>query len=393
MTTNFAKLEEFYAREENKSTLWTPGANIGTPAVVHVPNLLAIPNALVNLLHTQGAAIRPPNFLETVDNYLQSGGQPEEPEWECIRKWCLVASQAGTNGKSRVFLDTSPITIDDKEFNKWVTNCLDITFGPHPPGSNTITAGAAGTQQAMDYLALAKILATIIGMNMMQFSNAIAPQVAAATGTGGKTTLATGRGFNQDQIAKLKDVCGIPNPQHIPAIWSVIQATKGKSVNSYRAHLAKSIDAWCCLHHINCDKFLFLEAKFFEDLVALRFNPGGPVAQFHSAARGMSMLACRSLMAAKAWYCREYKEAAANTMHTQSLDELLKRNCGRTVAPASSYMDLKLNIGTYCGLLWLLFGDHCDYYKELLKIYQILDQEECFTIRNAYMKEVCARIT
>jgi hypothetical protein len=191
----------------------------------------------------------------------------------------------------------------------------------------------------------------------------------------------------------LKDVCGIPNAQHIPAIWSIIQATKGKSADSYRAHLVKSIDAWCRSHHIDCDKSLFLKAKFFEDLVALRFNPGGPVAQFHSAAWEMSMLACRSLTAAEAEQCHEYKEAAANTMHTQSLDELLKHNSGRTVAPASSYMDLKLNIGTYCGLLWSLFGDHCDYYKELLKIYRILDREECFTIRNAYTNKNCACIT
>ncbi len=188
-------------------------------------------------------------------------------------------------------------------------------------------------------------------------------------------------------------MCGVPNAQHIPAIWSVIQATKGKSVDSYRAHLAKSIDAWCRLHHINRDKSLFLEAKFFEDLVALRFISGGPVAQFHSAARGMSMLACRSITAAKAEHCCKYEEAAANTTHTRSLDELLKRNRGRTVVPALSYMDLKLNIGTYCGLLWLLFGDHCNYYKELVKIYPILNREECFTIRNAYTKEICARIT
>jgi len=56
-------------------------------------------------------------------------------------------------------------------------------------------------------------------------------------------------------------------------------------------------------------------------------------------------------------------------------------------------MDLKLNIGAYCGLLWTIFGNHCDYCKELLKIYRILDCEECFTIRNAYTREICARIT
>ena len=92
-------------------------------------------------------------------------------------------------------------------------------------------------------------------------------------------------------------------------------------------------------------------------------------------------------------FCREYEEAAESTKHTRSLDDLLKRNRGKTVEPAETYTDLKLNIGTYCGLLWTIFGDHWDYYKELLKIYRILDCEECFTIRNAYTREVCARIT
>jgi hypothetical protein len=53
-------------------------------------------------------------------------------------------------------------------------------------------------------------------------------------------------------------------------------------------------------------------------------------------------------------------------------------------------MDLKLNIGTYCGLLWALFGDHCDYYCELLKIYHILDWEECSPYVPSTQKR-CAR--
>ncbi len=52
----------------------------------------------------------------------------------CVRKWCLVASQAGTSGKSKVFLNTSPITIDDEDFNRWVGNRLDIAMGPRPAG-------------------------------------------------------------------------------------------------------------------------------------------------------------------------------------------------------------------------------------------------------------------
>ncbi len=105
------------------------------------------------------------------------------------------------------------------------------------------------------------------------------------------------------------------------------------------------------------------------------------------------MLTCCSLAASKAEYCRDYEEAAASTTNTHSLDDLLKQNRVKTVAPAATYMDLKLNIGTYCGLLWTIFGDHCDYYKELLKIYGILDCKECFTIWHANTKEVCACIT
>ncbi len=255
-----------------------------------------------------------------------------------------------------------------------------------------MTAGPAANR-GMDYSALARMMTTTVGTTMMHLNQAVAPQGGGQGLLGNKTALSTGKGFDQYQVAKLKDACGVHNAQQILAIWSVIQATKGKRYDSYRAHIAMSVDAWCCSHHINMDKSIFLEAKIFKDLVTLWFNPGGPVAQYQLVARGMSMLACCLLTASKAEYCRDYKEAATSTTNTCSLDNLLKQNHGKMVAPAANYMELKLNIGTYCGLLWTIFGDHCDYYKELLKLYQILDCKECFTIRHAYTKEVCARIT
>ncbi len=83
-------------------------------------------------------------------------------------------------------------------------------MGPCPSMSTApvAVAGAAGNQQAIDYLAKSKMLATTIGSNMLQFSQAVAPQGGVATATGGDMALATGKRFNQDQIAKLKDACG-----------------------------------------------------------------------------------------------------------------------------------------------------------------------------------------
>ncbi len=287
-----------------------------------------------------------------------------------------------------MFLDTTLGTVDDEDFDLGVGTRLDNTFGPRPSMSVGPAAGMTDNQPAMDCLALSKMLSTTIGTNMMLFSQAVTPTGGAVGATGGDTALATGKGFNQDQIAKLKDACGVCNAQQIPAIWLVIQSTTGKSFDTYCAHIAKSLELWCRSHHIDHDKSIFLEAKFSVDLVALRFNPGGPVAQFHSVAWGMSMLVCHLLMAMAAEFCREYEEAAESTRHTRSLDDLLKRNRGKTVEPASTYTDLKLNIGTYCGLLWTIFGNHCDYYKELLKIYHILDRKECFTIQNAYTRGI-----
>ncbi len=62
------------------------------------------------------------------------------------------------------------------------------------------------------------MLDTTIGANMMNFSNAITPQLAVASAAALDTPLSTGKGFDQDQIAKLKDVCGVYNAQHIPEI-------------------------------------------------------------------------------------------------------------------------------------------------------------------------------
>ncbi len=81
------------------------------------------------------------------------------------------------------------------------------------------------------------------------------------------------------------------------------------------------------------------------------------------------------------------------TKGTRSLKELLEGNRGKVISPPQDYMQLKLNIRSYCALLWSIFGKRCDYYRKLLKFYRILDQEECFTIQDAYTREICARIT
>ena len=90
---DFDKFSEFYDVEANKGTLWTPAAGDGAPAKLKVPNLVAIPNVLVDLLRKQGSAVTPYDVLASIDDFVQGSGEPGD-HWDYIRKWCLVAGQA-----------------------------------------------------------------------------------------------------------------------------------------------------------------------------------------------------------------------------------------------------------------------------------------------------------
>jgi hypothetical protein len=82
--TDFAKFEEFYAAEGNKGKMWTLDGVDGVTEETKVPNFLAIPNALVELLRTQGPAITPYDVLATVDNFVGANGHPGGPQWDYV---------------------------------------------------------------------------------------------------------------------------------------------------------------------------------------------------------------------------------------------------------------------------------------------------------------------
>ncbi len=60
------------------------------------------------------------------------------------------------------------------------------------------------------------------------------------------------------------------------------------------------MDQWCHEHNFDKDIYLWLEVKFFEDLVNLCFNPGGPVGQFHTDHEE-----CQCLHAVHNWHWQE----------------------------------------------------------------------------------------
>ncbi len=130
---------------------------------------------------------------------------------------------------------------------------MDIVLGPRQ--ASTMAVLVPGPNTLPDYVQMSRLLASAVGQGMMQFTQAVTPQTAVgAPLLGQTTTLDTRKGIDCNQIAKLKDACGISLAKEIPNIWYVIQNTKGKTFDTYRAHLAKSIDSWCHTQHIERDK-------------------------------------------------------------------------------------------------------------------------------------------
>ena len=121
-------------------------------------------------------AVTPYDVLASIGDFILQSGEPGD-HWEYVRKWCLVAGQANATGKSKVFLDTTPVTVNDEAFYRWVGTRLDIAFGPRPATSAAPAAGMIGNRPAMDFLALSKMLSTTIGTNMKQFSQTGTPTV------------------------------------------------------------------------------------------------------------------------------------------------------------------------------------------------------------------------
>ena len=59
---------------------------------------------------------------------------------------------------------------------------------------------------------------------------------------------------------------------------------------------------------------------------------------------------------------------------------------------ASTFYELRRNVGTICAFLFMLFGSKCEYYQKLLNIKKILDNPSIQAIYKTYSVTVCRHI-
>jgi hypothetical protein len=76
--------------------------------------------------------------------------------------------------KSLLSIKIDSVAIDDSKFDMWVENKLDMALGPCPAKNPHISAGIQPPMQ--DYLQMSRLLESMVGQRMMQFSQAMAMQ-------------------------------------------------------------------------------------------------------------------------------------------------------------------------------------------------------------------------
>ena len=104
-----------YANPTNGGSFWKP---TGDKVELTAPFLLALPNAIVEILRGQTGPATPGDLWDAIEEVVTNAGQDQDPTlWDTIQKWCLCASQAGNNGKSLMAFEVDLVVIDVSQYS------------------------------------------------------------------------------------------------------------------------------------------------------------------------------------------------------------------------------------------------------------------------------------
>ena len=132
---------------------------------------------------------------------------------------------------------------------------------------------------------------------------------------------------------------------------------------------------WARRHAVNIHKGLLLPKTTIESIRDMHFNPGGGVAYFASAEKGISILACQPIAGESRDSAKAAELAQEISTASRTLAEALDLGKHDPRPPPGNYQDLKATVGTFCGLLHTIFGPGCDYYQKCFEIYTCLDSD------------------
>jgi hypothetical protein len=150
---------------------------------------------------------------------------------------------------------------------------------------------------------------------------------------------------------------------------------------------------WARSHDVQINRSIYFEKASMDDITKMEFGPGTPTAYLNTAEQGISILTCRPRMGNEAAELRAKEHAVDSTHRNHTLAEALLLGKRDPRPPASTFHELKLDLGTFCALLWVLFGDKCDLFDNCYALFTMLDSESVTANASNFTPTICRQIT
>jgi hypothetical protein len=150
---------------------------------------------------------------------------------------------------------------------------------------------------------------------------------------------------------------------------------------------------WARSHDVQLNRSVYFAKATMDDIAKMEFGLGTPTAYLNTAEQGISILTCRPRLGNEAADLRSREQAVDSTPRNHTLAEALLLGKRDPRPPASTFHELKLDLGTFCALLWVLFGEKCDFFDNCYALFTMLDSESVTANAHNFTPTICRQIT
>ena len=399
VVNDLTEMDQFYVVPGNSTVLWTPDPTVAR-MMVAAPRMLALPPDCVVFCAEEP---RTPYGLATHIQSTLGATNLDANRYALMLDWCVMAAQAepatGDGPKSSIM--SFPVTpiIGSVALHKWATARLAFTLGTPTTNSQAAVTPRDGTDRhepsssaqppttpQLDVNLVAQVTAAV-----MAALRANSGGVGGAFEEGAPRQADESKQFSTFQLAKLKGFCGIVHNCDIPPIWDYFRSTK--DVDAHRTKLLECMGQWARENEIAITRGLYFEKATMDEITKMEFNPGSATAYFPSAEKGISILIVRPRKGQEMAELRSREHAMLQTERNYTLTDALGLSRKDPRPPASTYLELVRDVGTFCALVRTLFGDSCDYFQNLFDLWQMLNSEQVYAKSERFGVAMVRQIT
>lgn len=381
-------LQEYYAKPTNARKLYFDTASGGSDTTV--PRMLYLPPPfLAFCLEQQWTPFDLHEFVQRYATRPQS--EVSSAVCEAFKDWCIVATQATkasaiTTSILAVVLQTAPT--DDDSFLRWLykvdrTQTGGATYPPptttlNPPAQRGMTAAIAAPLPAPPSADVWTQMANSISSSFASAAASLKPPSVEDADTSYELG---GRLYDKFQMAAVRGFAHVAEVTDLPAIWALFQYTK--HLETHKDNLRRKMIAWATSvdreQQVPIDRSFFLPDATMKEILSLQFNPGGVVPEPEDADLGLSILICRARTTAAKAAIRKFEKAKEQSKRNRSMAEAEQEQLQRTAYDIGSlpddYNELLRCVGTYCALLFALFGERCSFYKHCYALWKTMNSD------------------